>query len=501
MNFLRFAVVVVEGNEYLVPEPLIKKYHPSSVVIPPTSIGLLPSLPEPSLNTHYQFSANLQSFLSGRELLLDELPFTLQELHEHYRNGYITYTRGIDFCSGNPTCTRCGNDATDRIVSYMCSRCLCMCSYCRKCIMLGRVSQCTPLIRWTGPTPQFEATETLLAWNGTLSHEQETASNQLVEAIKERTSFLIWAVCGSGKTEMLFQGIAHALSEGKNVVIAAPRTDVVIELTPRIKAAFPNTSIISLYGGSEDRGNPAQLVISTTHQLLRYRNYFDVIIVDEVDAFPYSYDKSLRFAVKKAQKDDGVTIFLTATPSTELKQIPHIKVPKRYHGYPLPIPQFEWCGHWKKQISKKSLPKNVQRWLIERSEKNKQAFLFVPTIEVGQQLVPILRELGLVCESVHAEDAQRHEKVAKFRSGDLQLLITTTILERGVTVPNIDVAVLGAEEAIFTESALVQISGRVGRHKDYPTGNITLFHYGKTTAMVEAKRHIMQMNKEAGFEG
>lgn len=501
MNLLRYAVVAFDGNKYLVPEPLVEKYHSSSVVIPPSSIGHLPSLPDPSLNSEFPFSADLQSFLSGRELLLDELPFTLQELDKHYQNGYITYTPGIDFHTGRLSCTRCGNDDTDRIVTFMCARCLRMCGYCRKCIMLGRVSQCTPLIRWTGPTPKYHTTEPVLAWNGTLSDEQEAASKQLVEAIKKRTSFLIWAVCGSGKTEMLFQGIAHALSEGKKVLIAAPRTDVVVELTPRIKAAFPTTSIISLYGGSEDRGKPAQLVISTTHQLLRYRNHFDVIIVDEVDAFPYSYDKSLQYAVKKAQKADGVTVFLTATPSTELQKIPHIKVPKRYHGHPLPVPQFEWCGHWKKQIAKKCLPKNVQKWLIDRSEKNKQAFLFVPTIEVGEKLVPILSELGLVCDSVHAEDAHRHEKVAKFRNNELQLLITTTILERGVTVPNIDVAVLGSEEAIFTESALVQISGRVGRHKDFPGGDITFFHYGKTTAMVEAKRHIVQMNKEAGFEG
>ncbi|WP_328703170.1 DEAD/DEAH box helicase [Alkalihalobacterium elongatum] len=373
------------------------------------------------------------------------------------------------------------------------------CCYCRKCIMLGRVSQCTPLLRWTGPVPENQATEHQLAWNGDLSPEQAAASQKLQESIQEKTSFLIWAVCGSGKTEMLFESISEALSQQNRVLIAAPRTDVVVELTPRLKAAFPNTSIVSLYGGSEDRGKNGQLFISTTHQLLRYQNYFDVILVDEVDAFPYSFDKSLQFAVHKAQTKDGVTVFLTATPSLELKTYPHIKVPKRYHGYPLPVPKFQWCGNWKKTITKHRLPQNVADWLTERAEQKKQAFLFVPTIEVAEQLVPIVSKLNLSCESVHAEDDHRHEKVAKFRSGETQILITTTILERGVTVPNIDVAVLGAEEAIFTESALVQISGRVGRHKDYPNGDIVFFHYGKTTVMVAAKRHIVQMNEEGGF--
>ncbi|KHF29008.1 Transcription-repair-coupling factor [Anoxybacillus sp. BCO1] len=88
-----------------------------------------------------------------------------------------------------------------------------------------------------------------------------------------------------------------------------------------------------------------------------------------------------------------------------------------------------------------------------------------------------------------------------FRRGHIPILVTTTILERGVTVPNIDVAVFGAEQPIFTESALVQIAGRVGRSAQYPTGDIRFFHFGKTKAMVKAKRHIVRMNDEARKRG
>jgi len=37
----------------------------------------------------------------------------------------------------------------------------------------------------------------------------------------------------------------------------------------------------------------------------------------------------------------------------------------------------------------------------------------------------------------------------------------------------------------------------VGRHPDYPDGDVVFFHYGKTRAMIEAKKHIMWMNREA----
>jgi competence protein ComFA len=97
--------------------------------------------------------------------------------------------------------------------------------------------------------------------------------------------------------------------------------------------------------------------------------------------------------------------------------------------------------------------------------------------------------------SVYAEDPERKKKVEQFRRGELFMLITTTILERGVTVPNIDVAVLGSEHPVFTESALVQIAGRVGRSADYPSGDVCFFHYGKTKAMLDSVHHISEMNR------
>lgn len=137
----------------------------------------------------------------------------------------------------------------------------------------------------------------------------------------------------------------------------------------------------------------------------------------------------------------------------------------------------------------------------KRLEEGKQAFLFVPHIELLQHVVSILKKLDGRIEGVHAEDDERKEKVGAFRQGAIPLLVTTTILERGVTVPNIDVAVLGAEDDLFTEGALVQIAGRVGRSAQYPSGDVRFFHYGKTKAMLAAKRQIVRMNNEAKERG
>src|SRR5690606_22417394 len=96
------------------------------------------------------------------------------------------------------------------------------------------------------------------------------------------------------------------------------------------------------------------------------------------------------------------------------------------------------------------------------------------------EALPLFEKLNPSTAAVHSEDPERKEKVVKMRRNEISLLLTTTILERGVTFPNIDVAVIGAEDDIFTEAALVQIAGRVGRSVDFPTGNITFFHFGRS---------------------
>src|SRR5699024_5373834 len=175
---------------------------------------------------------------------------------------------------------------------------------------------------------------------------QQSAAKKIVQTVVQKKELLIWAVTGSGKTEMLFPSITEALKRGYRICIATPRTDVVRELFPRLQDAFQSVSIQALYSGSKHNDGTAQVIVTTTHQLLRFKRAFDVIIVDEIDAFPYHHDKSLPFAVQRAVKRCGARIYLTATPRKEqkwrmrLNQLPFVFVPRRYHGFSLPVPTF-----------------------------------------------------------------------------------------------------------------------------------------------------------------
>nr|WP_316246591.1 DEAD/DEAH box helicase [Sutcliffiella horikoshii] len=370
--------------------------------------------------------------------------------------------------------------------------------------MMGRVSECTPLISWSRPQPRTIAKSITPSWNGTLSKGQEVASNKVVKAIQNNTSLLVWAVCGAGKTEVLFKGIETALNKGGRVCVATPRTDVVLELSPRLKQAFPDIEVATLYGGSEDRAKNAPLTIATTHQLLRYYRAFDTLMIDEVDAFPYSIDKTLEYAATQARTENGCFIYLSATPSKKMqrevraKKLESVVIPARYHKHPLPVPTLEWCGKWEKRIKKETLPTNVLNWVRKHMENGSPIFLFVPNITILEKVTDnFAKEYGDLVVGVHAKDKNRKEKVSRFREGNIKMLVTTTILERGVTVADVQVGVLGAEDAVFSESALVQIAGRVGRSSQYPSGDVRFFHYGKTNEMVAAIDQIRRINYQA----
>ncbi|WP_412857612.1 DEAD/DEAH box helicase [Bacillus sp. 179-C3.3 HS] len=441
----------------------------------------------------------LRSQLQSRHLLSFECPCSHYELDWLVKQGLVNSTPAIEKQASSFKCCRCGESHKRYFAYTPCDQCKKDCVYCRSCIMMGKATECTNLYEWIGPTVE-ERSQVKFTWQGELSKGQKRASEAMIEAIKNKTDLLVWAVCGAGKTEVLFYGIEYALNRGMKVCITTPRTDVVLELEPRIRKVFQGINIAVLYGGSLQRLQLAPLMISTTHQLLRYKNAFDVIIIDEVDAFPYSIDDRLQFAVKKAMREKGVTIYLSATPSKKMQKdisygkLEAIKIPIRFHQKPLPVPTFQWIGQWKKRLEKKQLPSTVVEWIQKHIKKRRRILLFVPSISIMKKVTNIFRLLEINAEGVSAEDKERKRKVQSFREHAYNVLVTTTILERGVTIQNVQVGVLGAESTIFTESALVQIAGRVGRHPQYSQGDVLFFHFGLTRNMKQAKKHIVQMN-------
>ena len=373
--------------------------------------------------------------------------------------------------------------------------------YCRECLIMKRIRSDQELYYF--PQERFPEQD-VLKWSGQLTPFQERVSQGLLQAVDKKEATLVHAVTGAGKTEMIYQVVAKVIDQGGAVCLASPRIDVCLELHKRLQNDF--ACDIALLHGESDPYFRTPLVVATTHQLLKFYEAFDLLIVDEVDAFPYVDNPVLYHAVNNCVKENGLRIFLTATSTDELDrkvkqgELKRLSLPRRFHGNPLIVPKPIWLSHFNRYLEKNGLPPKLKLYIEKQRKTAYPLLIFASEIKKGEKLKEILQakfpneKIGFV--SSITED--RLEQVQAFRDGELTILISTTILERGVTFPRVDVFVVEANHQLFTKSSLVQIGGRVGRSMDRPTGELIFFHDGLNHSIKKAIKEIKQMNQEAG---
>lgn len=386
-------------------------------------------------------------------------------------------------------CQRCGTKSQEQVPAGF--------YYCPACISLGRISSNQQL--YTFPLTQLSKRSVSCQWTGSLSDAQKEIADQLVSDQSQADTFLVWAVTGAGKTEILYPLIQTYLSQGKRIAVTSPRVDVCNELHLRFTQSFQREKI-SLYHGSKrvDEGN--QWIVCTIHQLFRYHQTFDLIILDEVDAFPYANNPFLEQAIMRAKCPQGKIVYLSATPSKELQRTVArcYRLPARYHRRPLPVPKVVLNLSLKKKLSQSKLPKPIIKELERLLVKN-DVLVFCPSIPllevVAQQLLTNFPELTLT--TVFANDEERLIKVENMRDSKYQVLITTTILERGVTFKGVSVMILDAAHRVFNKAALVQIAGRADRKGPFRDAEVCFVTSEWTRTIKQAVKEIKENNQLA----
>lgn len=434
----------------------------------------------------------LQEILSGRQLSLAKLvSLGVTKIEDNT----IVSRQALSLKAGCFTCQRCGFIGRAKDHELTADR-----FYCPNCIHLGRLTTADTLYSIPEANNFKKLSKTPLVKRLVLSKWQEKCALELIFSFEKRTDRLLWAVTGAGKTEMLYPVLEKALLSGARICIATPRVDVCNELYPRICEAFPKVKTTLLYHESGQKYEYTQLCVCTVHQLFNFYHAFDFLIIDEIDAFPYVDDKSLHFATKNAKKLDGCTLFLTATPNKAyLQKIKHHKLevsylPLRYHMHFLPEITLL------KVTSLKQAVKRLAKSYLKKWAKNNKPFLvFVPKISLLSQVLAEFRQTlpNKRGESIYSADENRLKKVQALRDNELDYLITTTILERGITIKSLNVIVLFAESETFTKTSLVQIAGRVGRAKSDPKGDVIFCYRQMQTKLQDAKKEIKQSNRSA----
>ena len=187
---------------------------------------------------------------------------------------------------------------------------------------------------------------------------------------------------------------------------------------------------------------------------------------DEPDAFPFRGNEVLHGIADTACR--GHRIYLTATPDRILlrqvsrKKMVMLELNVRPHGNPLPVPE-EKTGfvllrlYW------------LVRWL--RAHADHPCLVFVPTIRLARQMGIFLGVL-FDCSVCTSQTPDRDRVIEAFRQKSAGVMVATTVLERGVTIPGVDICVYNADHRVFDEAGLVQMAGRAGRTFQQPDGDV-----------------------------
>ena len=354
--------------------------------------------------------------------------------------------------------------------------------YCRKCITFISGEE-------TGDIAYPKSAYYKLDYD--LTEDQKRLSNRLIDNYKNGKNTLVHAVCGSGKTEIVLEVIRYVIECGETVGFAIPRRDVVIELYSRFKEIFKKNKVVYVCGGhTED--TKGDLVVLTTHQLYRYENYFDLLIVDEIDAFPFNGNEVLTAFFQRAIRRNYIMMSATPTENALSFHKEHggeiEELFSRYHMHPLPVP---------KLIVRKGIFIYVELLDVLRNflKKTKPVFIFVPTIDMCESLYSFLRIFFKGGLKLHSKIDERQKKLSEFKNGRYRYIVTTAILERGVTFSGLQVIIFKADHTLYNSHALIQIAGRVGRKKDHPDGEVIFLANESTREIEDAITEIKRANE------
>jgi len=360
-------------------------------------------------------------------------------------------------------CKRCGNAIDELFVVYRGKK------ICRKCLGYKRSRLESKKLCGNG--------EYKLGYS--LTKEQYLASEFILHEIKNKRDCVLSAITGAGKTEIIYPLLKYCVNNKLKVGIVIPRKDVVIELFNRIKKDFINADVIGVYGGNTS-SLIGDIIVLTSHQLYRYTNYFDVVIIDEIDAFPfYKNDLLNRFLISSKR---GNIVYMSATIPKEILKRGHnvYYLNKRYHGEKLDVPKIKYFWNMF----------TIKRYVKNHS--NSVIIIYFPTIK--QQLI-FSKKLKIKHYVINSKVHNREELLNKFHKLDNGVILSTLVLERGITFKNTNVIVYLADHKLFSFENLVQISGRVGRHYLYPHGDIIYLVNFKNSKIRKAIRFIKKCNE------
>ncbi|NBV83162.1 ATP-dependent DNA helicase RecG [bacterium] len=317
-----------------------------------------------------------------------------------------------------------------------------------------------------------------------LTPDQRSAIADVVMDVQSGRAMnrLIQGDVGSGKTDVIAVSVLLAIGSGYQAAIMVPTEVLAEQHFRRFSSQFLNLGIdvVLIKGGQRSRerkqalakissGDP--VVAIGTHALLE-----DPVNVPRLGLVVI--DEQHRFGVMQRMKLNQKSLmphclYTTATPiprsfmltvfgdldKTVIQQLPPGRIPPQTAFFPFRAISNVW-GLCQSQLA---LGRQVYVVypLVEESEKMDLESAIEGYETVSRQFPNAT--VGLVHGRLSG--AEKSALMAQFKAGDIQILVSTTVIEVGIDVPNATVMVIVNAER-FGLSQLHQLRGRVGRGAD-----------------------------------
>lgn len=316
-----------------------------------------------------------------------------------------------------------------------------------------------------------------------LTSDQSNCVQEIYKDLTEprRMNRLVQGDVGSGKTIVSFIAMYMNHLSGYQSALMAPTEILARQHYKKLVEIFKTYQInVAILTGKtkqkekkeiyEGLKNGAISIIVGTHALIsngvEYQN-LGLVITDEQHRFGVNQRSSLK---NKGKTPDILYMSATPIPRTYALTIYGDMDVSNIHTMPngrLPIIT---------TLKKNSEIRDVLESMYQELRKGHQVYVIAPLIEESEKIdlenVTLLEEkmkkafgkvyqIGVLHGKMSAKE--KEDVMLKFEQNDIQILISTTVVEVGVDVPNATMIVIFDSER-FGLSALHQLRGRVGRN-------------------------------------
>jgi transcription-repair coupling factor (superfamily II helicase) len=304
-------------------------------------------------------------------------------------------------------------------------------------------------------------------------------------------------VCGDvgyGKTEIAVRAAFKAVMDGKQVAVLAPTTvlaqqhlatfsqrlsafPIRIEVLSRFKTPKEQQAIL------EDLARGRVDICIGTHRLLQRDVIFKdlgLLIIDEEQRFGVSHKEYLK---QKRREVDVLTLSATPIPRTLHMSLVGVRDMSTMETPPedrLPIKTY--VAQFDDSL--------VREAVLRELERNGQVFFVHNRVETISMVAERLRSLvpEAIVAVAHGQmpEGELEKVMALFTQGKIDVLVSTTIIESGLDLPNVNTLIVNQADR-FGLTQLYQLRGRVGRGANLAHAYF-LYDRGKRLTDTAAKR-------------